>query len=115
MKHTADDLIISDFGTAEFSAVVSRDVRMGVIDSARGKSVLAEFDAWCQCSVTVIKLGSRDIARADALVRIFETKLNVPDALHLAIAANAGLTIVTLDQRMVDAAQLQRQACIQPA
>jgi predicted nucleic acid-binding protein len=56
----------------------------------------------------------RDIALAKTIVRRFETKLGVPDALHLAVATNSGFTLVTLDQRLADAARMQRTAAAVP-
>jgi hypothetical protein len=38
--------IISDFGSAEFSSVVARRVRMGTITPDHGRAALAVFDAW---------------------------------------------------------------------
>jgi uncharacterized protein len=98
-------LAISDFGAAEVSAVVSRDVRMGMIDATRAKEILADFDDWRLNDVQMISIGPRDVSRAEAIVRDFDTKLAVPDALHLAIVMNAGLTLVTLDQRLAEAAR----------
>lgn len=107
-------LAISDLGAAEVSAVVSRDVRMGMIDVARAKEILADFDDWRLNDVQTISIGPRDLRRAEAIVRNFDTKLAVPDALHLAIAMNAGLTLVTLDQRLGDAARMKGAPVVVP-
>ncbi|MFL5258558.1 MAG: type II toxin-antitoxin system VapC family toxin [Hyphomicrobiales bacterium] len=108
----AGDIAISDFGAAEFSAIVSRDVRMGSIDQLWGATVLAEFDLWRANNVQQIALGANHLSLAEAIVRRFETKLGVPDALHLAIAARADLPIVSLGRRMVEAARFPGQPLI---
>jgi hypothetical protein len=46
LDRSNNEIIISDFGAAELSSVVSRDVRMGAIDAAWGRTVLADFDGW---------------------------------------------------------------------
>jgi uncharacterized protein len=114
LRQSNEDIVISDFGAAEFSAVVSRDVRMGTIDAVWGRTVLGDFDSWRASGARVTGVTPRDIALAETIVHKFETKLGVPDALHLAIAANAGLPVATLDRRMIDAARMQGQPFIEP-
>ncbi len=48
---------------------------------------------------------------ADIYVRRFELKLRTPDALHAAICRRTGSTLVTLDQRLADAAGELGTAC----
>ena len=114
LRRSDNAIAISNFGAAEFSAVISRDVRMGTIDVAWANAVLADFDAWRASGVRMIEIGTQDIGFADAIVRNFETKLTVPDALHLAVAASAGLTLVTLDRRLIDAARMRGQPVAVP-
>ena len=96
--------VISDFGAGEISSAVSRHVRMGTFSELDAMSVLETFDQWIASAVEYRTVGSHDMRRAVAIVRRFDLKLRFPDALHVAICADAGLTLATRDRQMADAA-----------
>lgn len=105
---------ISDFGAVEFAAVLSRDVRANAISATQAKASLDKFDIWREQGARYIAVGSNDIQQAEQLVCDFRSKLRAPDALHLAVATNAGLTLVTLDQRLADAAAMTGAGVVMP-
>jgi predicted nucleic acid-binding protein len=97
--------IVSDFGSAEFSAVVARRVRMRTITSDHGRAALAIFDAWTARSARRVILSGEDVASADTYLRRLDLTLLTPDALHIAIAARIGATHVTFDRAMASSAR----------
>jgi uncharacterized protein len=100
-------ILISDFAAVEFAAVLSREVRTGAIAADRAHAVLARFDTWKLHGASPLASGTADMQLAERLVRDFATKLQAPDALHLALAVNSQSTLVTLDQRLADAARMR--------
>jgi uncharacterized protein len=99
------ELLISDFASAEVASVLSRLVRTGALAAAAAVSRLADFDIWRAATSLPADLQAVDARLALAYVRRFELMLRAPDALHLAIANRLQATLATLDHRMVLAAQ----------
>lgn len=100
-----ENIFISDLAAGELASAVSRRVRMGELsaDSARGR--LALFDEWIASDTISLSLDNADIRRAAILIRRFDLKLLMPDAIHLALCERHELTLVTLDERLADASQ----------
>jgi hypothetical protein len=98
-------VIISDFAAAEFSGVIGRKMRTGVITRQYALDALAALD---QLSVRVsrVRLEADDIPRADGFLRRLDLPLQTPDAIHIAIAQRLGATLVTFDRRMATAARM---------
>jgi uncharacterized protein len=59
-----------------------------------------------------VEMQPTDVQQAAILVRRFELKLRTPDALHVAICARLGLTLVTRDGGMANAATIVGVATI---
>ena len=108
-------LAVSEYAAAETASGVSRLVRMGQLDSATATAALADFDAWRLGSTSAVDLEGGDIRLAHLLVRRFETKLRVGDAVHLALCQRLGTTLVTLDNGLASAAELLGIACYVPS
>ncbi|MCE7951141.1 MAG: PIN domain-containing protein [Xanthomonadales bacterium PRO7] len=97
-------LCISDWTITEFSAALSMKLRMGHLDESQRAEVLATFAAMTQDSFAVIPVMRNDFADAARLADQYGSGLRAGDALHLAIAANAGETIVSLDRILIKTA-----------
>ncbi len=97
-------LFVSDFAAAEFSAAISRRIRIGDIPSVDAARIISAFDTWTAQSTTRVALATGDGAATIAFVRRFDLGLRTPDALHLAIAQRLGMTLFSFDAKMIAAA-----------
>ena len=102
---TKPTLLVSDFCSVEFAAVVSRRVRMSALTAGNASLALRRFDDWLSRPVQVVRCTSEQMAAAGQIVRDFTTKLSAPDAIHLAITRHLGATLATFDDRLAAAAQ----------
>jgi uncharacterized protein len=98
-------VMLGDFAAAEFCATVARHLRTAQITRRAADATLADFDEWRR-QVRQQVTRATDVARCERLVRDFRLKLSAADALHLAIAIEEGLTLVTLDRRLAEASKL---------
>lgn len=108
-------LHISDFAAGEVSSAIAkavRDRRIAVVDAA---ARLADFDVWRTATTIEAVMVRADLIAADAMVRRFDLKLRLPDAIHAASCQRFGLTLVTFDKRLSDAARALGIAVTQPA
>jgi uncharacterized protein len=108
-------VFISDFTAGEFASAISRRVRMAEFDAGLGQDLLASFDRWRAVVGAMTAIMPDDIAAAGVLVRQFELKLRLPDAIHLAACQRRGLRLATLDIGLADAARALGVAHIVPA
>ena len=95
---------LSDYAVGEFSAVISRYMRMNLMSASEARLSLDQFDDWVATSANMILVETRDIRRATSIVRQFDLKLRMPDALHVAVCVNRELPLVTRDRDMAAAA-----------
>jgi predicted nucleic acid-binding protein len=98
-------LCVSPFAAAEVASALSRMARTGERSVADALALLADFDTWRAVATHNIDLQSVDVRLADIFVRRFDLKLRTPDALHAAICRRTGDRLVTLDNRLADAAR----------
>ena len=112
-RNSTDRVILSDLVRLEFSAFLSRAVRTNRLETDQAAAALGSFDELRRACDT-LEHTPRDFNRADELIREFSTKLAAADALHLAsaLAANAGL--LTLDERLRQAASSKNLATAVP-
>jgi len=110
----AESFVLSDFGAAEFAAVVTRAHRIGKLNTRDVAGAFADFDRWRSRWVTMRFVRSSDIEQCENLIRDLKLKLSAPDALHLAIARADQMTLVTLDQRQAAAARMLRHPVLIP-
>jgi predicted nucleic acid-binding protein len=102
---TKPTLLVSDFCSVEFAAVVSRRVRMNALTAENASLALRRFDDWLSRPVQIIRCAPEQMAAAGQIVRDFTTKLSAPDAIHLAITRHLGATLATFDDRLAEAAR----------
>lgn len=98
------DLIVSELAIGEFGAALSKAVRMKRLSEDQANAVLSDFDAWTGADTNMVSLTAADMRLASAFVRRFELKLMMPDAIHIALCQRHHLKLVTLDDRLYDAA-----------
>jgi len=97
---------ISKLSPIEFTSLISRDVRLGLLTANQGKQLISAFNSTVSTALEVIIPNSHDFDLAQEYVAIFPTQLRGPDALHLAIAHNNNVEfIATLDDAMLFAAK----------
>ena len=98
-------LLVSDFCTIEFAAVVSRRVRMNQLTAETANLALRKFDDWLSRAGQIVRCAPEQMALARQIVRDFASKLSAPDAIHLAITRHSGATLATFDDRLAEAAR----------
>ncbi len=105
LSAAGEPLLISEFAVAEVASSLSRLVRMGVLTGEEGSRRLSAFDVWRADDADVCDIVAADVRLCGIFVRRFELKLRAPDALHIAVARRLGATLITLDQRLAEAAR----------
>ena len=96
--------IVTGFAAGEVASAISRAVRTGRVAVDLAVQRLEAFDAFRAVSCQTISLGEIDIDAAAKLVRHFDLKLRMPDALHLTVSKRHGLVLATFDLQLARAA-----------
>ncbi len=115
LAERAPSPFISRYAAGEVASAFSRLLRMREISEATARSYLAALDGLIGDRAVVPSLDDMDVAAATGLVRRFDLKLRLPDAIHLAACQRRGLTLATLDDMLADAARALGVAHIVPA
>jgi predicted nucleic acid-binding protein len=103
-EQTPNDLVISDWVATEFSAVLSIKLRTGAIEAAHRAETLTMFARLCNDNFTVLPVSRLQFRTAVRFADQYTLGLRAGDALHLAVCADYGATICTLDRRLGGAA-----------
>jgi uncharacterized protein len=106
-RQDVENLAISHWTRVEFSNVLARDVRMGIIDPPLALDLDRSFEGSIANTFTIILPDADDFGLCRRYLQRYETSLRLGDALHLAIAANHGAEkVYTLDNKLLKAGRL---------
>lgn len=104
VEQDPDELVISDWVATEFSAAVSIKLRTGGIEAHHRAGALTMFTRLCNDNLTVLPVSRLQFQTAARFADQYALGLRAGDALHLAVCAERGATICTLDRRLSEAA-----------
>jgi predicted nucleic acid-binding protein len=102
-QQAEDDLAISDWVVAEFSSALSIKLRAGHIEPAHRADALAMFARLTTDNFLVVPVARLQFRTAARFADQHGLRLRAGDALHLAVCADHGATLCTLDRRLGDA------------
>ena len=102
-QQAEDDLAISDWVVAEFSSALSIKLRAGHIEPAHRADALAMFARLTTNNFLVVTVSRLQFRAAARFADQHRLRLRAGDALHLAVCADHGATLCTLDRRLGDA------------
>lgn len=102
-KQTPGELAISDWVVAEFSAALSIKMRNRRIAAPHRAAALAAFAVLVEESFGVLPVSSAQFRGAARFADQYRLGLCAGDALHLAICADHGATLCTLDRSLAKA------------
>lgn len=100
---TADELVISDWVVTEFSSALSIKLRTGQLEPQHRANSLAAFTRLAVDSFTLLPVTGLQFRTAARFADQYALGLRAGDALHLAICADHGATMCTLDRRLSEA------------
>jgi predicted nucleic acid-binding protein len=98
-----DEASISEWVITEFSAALSLKIRRREITQAHRDHALAHFRRMAVEAFRLVPVLSQHFRTAARFADQYQTGLRAGDALHLAIAADEGVTLCTLDRRQAEA------------
>jgi uncharacterized protein len=103
-KQETSELTIGDWTTTEFASALSLKLRIGALGADDRAATLSAFTRLCAESFRTLPVERDDFRAAARFADQSELNLRAGDALHLAICANRGASLCTLDRRLAEAA-----------
>lgn len=110
---TEPEIVVSDWTTAEFSSALSLHVRKGALDPDERDDAENALNDWLTGRVREEPIDPDDAPQARFLLHR-HPKLRTPDALHLAIVLRLGVSLVTYDLDLADAARREGVVVVTP-
>ncbi len=111
-RQNAIDLAISDWVTTEFSSALAIKLRTGQLAPAHRAAALAAFTRMASETLRHLPVERVSFRRAAGYADQAALDVRAGDALHLAVCADTGATLCTLDQRLAEAADAVGIGCI---
>ena len=111
-EQEASELVISDWTVAEFHSALAMKVRTRTLGTEHRAAALSAFTRLSAESLEVLPVAREDFRAAARYVDQAELNLRAGDALHLAVCANRGATLCTLDLRLSKAAPRTGVECL---
>jgi predicted nucleic acid-binding protein len=102
-EQAQDSLAVSEWVTTEFSSALSIKLRTGQIAATHRAEALAMFAHLTADSFIILPISGSQFRAAARFVDQYALGLRAGDALHLAICADHGATLCTLDRRLSEA------------
>lgn len=98
-------LAVSRWVVAEFASALALKVRTGALTAEQCARVFADWKRFLTAEASLLEVDAAAFDRAGEMAGRHDLALRAGDALHLAVAAKHGCTLVTLDERMAKAAR----------
>jgi len=102
-EQPADSLAISEWVMTEFSSALAIKLRTGQIEAVHRADALAMFTRLRADSLAVLPISGLQFRTASRFADQQALGLSAGDTLHLAICADHGATLCTLDRRLSEA------------
>lgn len=103
-RQETSELTISDWTMTEFASALAIKLRTGALGVDHRAAALSAFTRLCVDSFRTLPVAREDFRTAVRFADQSELNLRSGDALHLAICANHGASLCTLDRRLAQAA-----------
>jgi len=97
-------LLISEWVVTEVASALSIKIRMGHLTVEERAKIAGLFTRLKSDSLTVVPITRDHFLTAARFAEQYEIGLRAGDALHVAVAAEQGATLCTLDKRLGNAA-----------
>ncbi len=96
-----EPLVSSDWIVTEFSSALSIKIRKGEISAKQAQAAWKDFDAFCKSGLRLLPVSRKAFAEAAGMARNAASGLRSGDALHVAMALEAGASgIATADETL---------------
>ena len=102
----ATTIAVSEWSLTEFAAAFSIKLRMRTVSETDRATARRRLQRYIAQNFELLPVNGSHFRQATAFADDHHSNLRAGDALHLAIAAEIGATVWTLDQRMAAAGPL---------